>query len=318
MQTFWRLGLAGAMALACGLICGASARSAPPERRVAPGTSPAENYKHNLLQPASNKTAHETNGNPAILQALEEAVGLEKPEDGVNTAALIHQNTDSPTYLRDVLPVFMRLCARCHNNQNEFGFDWLDYKTAYRERWEIRRRIWDSWEGTFFSESMPLEKSPESLAINNAERAKIRDWVMSGGFRGMPVLDARDQTKAERIDLGRRLATSLCAACHQAGFQGIPNMFPPLAGSDFLNADKMRAIKTVIYGRQGEVIVNGMKFNNRMPSFPLTDDDIANALTFVYNALGNCGLEVTPEEVRALRGQPVELSTTPAPPGPYE
>jgi mono/diheme cytochrome c family protein len=249
---------------------------------------------------------------------VEEAVGLENPEEGVNTAAIIHQKLDSPTYLRDVLPIFMRLCARCHNNQNTLGFDWLDYKTAYRERWEINRRIWDSWEGTFFRESMPLEKSPESQAITNAERAKIRDWVMSGGFRGIPVFDTRNKTKGERIELGRQLATTLCAACHQPGFQGIPEMFPPLAGSDFLNSDKARAIKTAIYGRQGELMVNGMKFNNRMPAFALSDDDIANALTFVYNFPGNCGLEVTPEEVRALRGLPVELSTTPPPPSPYE
>ena len=89
-------------------------------------------------------------------------------------------------------------------------------------------------------------------------------------------------------------------------------MFPPLAGSDFLNANKDRAIKTVIFGRQGEVVVNGMKFNNNMPSFPLTDDDIANVLTFVYNSFGNSGLEVTAAEVAAERTHPPAPSSTPA------
>jgi nitrite reductase (NO-forming) len=41
-----------------------------------------------------------------------------------------------------------------------------------------------------------------------------------------------------------------------------------------------------------------------MPKFPLGDDDIANALTFVYNSFGNAGLEVKPEEVKALRAEP--------------
>jgi nitrite reductase (NO-forming) len=81
-------------------------------------------------------------------------------------------------------------------------------------------------------------------------------------------------------------------------------VFPPLASSDFLNADKNRAIKIVINGRQGEVIVNGRKFNNSMPKFPLGDDDIANVLTFVYNSFGNAGLEVQPDEVKFLRTQP--------------
>jgi nitrite reductase (NO-forming) len=85
-----------------------------------------------------------------------------------------------------------------------------------------------------------------------------------------------------------------------------------LAGSDFLNADKSRAIQIIIHGRQGEVVVNGMKYNNNMPSFPLSDQNIANVLTFVYNSFGNSGLEVTPDEVKILRAQPPEPSGAPA------
>ncbi len=85
-----------------------------------------------------------------------------------------------------------------------------------------------------------------------------------------------------------------------------------------MNADKNRAIQTVIFGRRGELVVNGQKFNNNMPSFPLTDQDIANVLTFVYNSFGNSGLEVTAEEVKALRAQPLAPSGTPAPPSPFE
>ena len=103
----------------------------------------------------------------------------------------------------------------------------------------------------------------------------------------------------------------ICAACHQPTGKGLPNMFPPLAGSDFLNANKSRAIKVVIFGRQGEVVVNGMKFNNNMPALPLSDQDIANVLTFVYNSFGNSGLEITPEEVKVLRTQPPAPSATP-------
>jgi mono/diheme cytochrome c family protein len=40
-----------------------------------------------------------------------------------------------------------------------------------------------------------------------------------------------------------------------------------------------------------------------MPSLPLGDEDIANALTFVYNSFGNSGKVVAPEEVKAMRGQ---------------
>ena len=228
----------------------------------------------------------------------------------------------APTYLRDVLPIIMGKCSRCHNNQARFVYNWLDYRTAFADRWEIRRRLWDSWKGTYYKEAMPIVNSPESLAITEEERLIIRDWVVHGAARGVAPPPGGPKTKAERVQLGRQLFTSICAACHQPTGQGLPNVFPPLAGSDFLNADKNRAIKTVINGRQGELIVNGKKFNNSMPSFPLDDDDIANALTFVYNSFGNSGIEVKPEEVKALRGQPNEEPVnpirTPQAPSPYE
>ena len=209
----------------------------------------------------------------------------------------------APTYLGDIQPIFMGSCSRCHNQQSRFVYDWLDYKTAYADRWEIRRRIWDSWKGIYYKEAMPVANSPESLALTEQERLTILKWVDNGGLRGVPPPPGAAKSKAERIELGRRLFTSICAACHQPTGRGLPNVFPPLAGSDFLNADKNRAIQTVIFGRQGEVVVNGMKFNNSMPSFPLNDQDIANVLTFVYNSFGNSGLEVTPDEVKALRSQ---------------
>ena len=39
-----------------------------------------------------------------------------------------------------------------------------------------------------------------------------------------------------------------------------------------------------------------------MPSIPMSNEDIANVLTFVYNSFGNSGMGVTPDEVNAFRG----------------
>ena len=225
---------------------------------------------------------------------------------------------DSPTYLRDIQPIFMGNCSSCHNQQSRFVYNWLDYKTAYSDRWEIRRRVWDSWKGSYYKEAMPIANSPESLALTDEQRLTIKNWVDGGGLRGVELPPDGPKSKAERIELGRRLFTSICAACHQPTGLGRPNMFPPLAGSDFLNADKNRAIQIVIHGRQGEVVVNGMKFNNSMPAFPLGDQDIANVLTFVYNSFGNSGLVVTPDEVKVLRTQKPEPSESPLPKNIFE
>jgi mono/diheme cytochrome c family protein len=227
------------------------------------------------------------------------------PKQNAGGPLASESTSQSPTYLGDVQPIFMGNCARCHNQQSRFVYNWLDYKTAYTDRWEIKRRVWDSWKGSYYKEAMPIENSLESLALTDDQRLTIKNWVENGGIQGEARAQAQGsapQSKDERIAIGKRLFIA-CAACHQPTGKGLPNVFPPLAGSDFLNADKNRAIKIIIYGRQGEVVVNGMKFNNSMPPFPLSDQDIANVLTYVYNSFGNSGLEVTPEEVKSQRTQ---------------
>jgi len=109
------------------------------------------------------------------------------------------------------------------------------------------------------------------------------------------------QSPEERIKFGERVFTSVCLACHQSNGQGIPGVFPPLAGSDFLNADKKRAIGIVSNGLEGQIAVNGHTFANVMPKLSLSDEDIANVLSFVYANWGNSKQQVTPEEVKAVR-----------------
>jgi mono/diheme cytochrome c family protein len=209
----------------------------------------------------------------------------------------------SSTYLGDVLPIFLGKCFRCHNAQTAMLPNWVDYRTAFKDRVEIKRRVWDSWKGAYYKQPMPVQSSPESQAITEEERNIIKDWVDAGARFGVPRPPGRAKSKAERMEAGKPIFATICAACHQATGLGIPNQFPPLAGSDFLNADKNRAIRILFQGLQGEVTVNGRTFNNSMPLLPLTDEDIASALTYVYNSFGNSGKDVTPEEVKAVRAQ---------------
>jgi mono/diheme cytochrome c family protein len=213
---------------------------------------------------------------------------------------------EPPTYLRDVLPIFMGKCVRCHNNETKLMYNWLDYKTAFGDRWEIRKRVWNSWHGSYYKQPMPAGNGAEAHTMTEDERKTIKAWVETGAAYGVASAESGPKSKSERIELGKRLFTTVCALCHQATGQGIPAQFPPLARSDFLNSDKGRAIKILLNGLQGEVVVNGQRFNNSMPSFPLSNEDVANALTFVYNSFGNSGQEVTPEEVKAQRGKKMD------------
>ena len=139
---------------------------------------------------------------------------------------------------------------------------------------------------------------------------KISDEVYLPEGTGMRVTEQAQRaapaakSKAERIKQGEIIYNTNCAACHQPTGVGIPQAFPPLANSDFLNADKIRAIKTVTGGLQGKVTVNGQDYNGVMPSWSLIDEDISNVMTFIYNSWGNAGHEVTPEDVKQNRIEP--------------
>lgn len=109
------------------------------------------------------------------------------------------------------------------------------------------------------------------------------------------------KNKAERIKLGEDVFVNNCQACHQANGAGVADAFPPLAKSDYLNADKVRAIRAVTGGLEGKLTVNGKVFNGVMPAWDLPDEDIANVMTYIYSKWGNSGLEVRPAEVHANR-----------------
>jgi nitrite reductase (NO-forming) len=105
------------------------------------------------------------------------------------------------------------------------------------------------------------------------------------------------KTLEERIKHGKSVYMQTCFACHQAEGQGIPGAFPPLAQSNYLNENIDKSIDAVVNGLEGEITVNGEKYNNAMPAQNLSDEEIANVLTFVYNSWGNSKKEVKAEDV---------------------
>ena len=112
-------------------------------------------------------------------------------------------------------------------------------------------------------------------------------------------------TKEMQAEKGKQVYMGLCFACHQPDGKGLPNVFPPLAGSDFLLADRERAVRIVLKGLTGPLTVNGKKFDSAMPpqEAALTDAQIADVLTYITNAWGNSGDAFTTDQVKAIRNQ---------------
>ena len=105
--------------------------------------------------------------------------------------------------------------------------------------------------------------------------------------------------------MGKRVFTTICQTCHQATGQGIPGVYPPLAGSEWVQGDEERIIRIVLHGLNGPITVEGKEFNNAMASLGgvLKDDQIANVLTYVRQEWGNKAPEVKAETVARIRGE---------------
>jgi nitrite reductase (NO-forming) len=103
---------------------------------------------------------------------------------------------------------------------------------------------------------------------------------------------------------GEATYARVCSACHQPDGRGLTGAFPPVAQSDYLKtATKAQIIDHVLRGAQGPMTVNGTTYNGVMPPMAfLTDDEIANVLTYVRTSWGN-GLDaVTTDDVAKARG----------------
>jgi nitrite reductase (NO-forming) len=110
-------------------------------------------------------------------------------------------------------------------------------------------------------------------------------------------------TKEIQIQKGKSVYMQTCFVCHQPEGQGVPNTIPPLAKSDFLAAkDKDNIIRGILEGRTGAITVNGKPYNGTMiPLAYLTDEQVANVLTYVRNSWGNTGDAISTQDVAKIR-----------------
>ena len=154
---------------------------------------------------------------------------------------------------------------------------------------------------------MVKTEGPENKAVYSGKEV---DSVYLGdkAVSAAPVAAAATATAGgtltleQQIKAGEALYNGTCSVCHQSNGAGLPNVFPPLAKSDYLNADKNRAIHIVLNGLSGPVTVNGAKFDSVMPPMSqLNDDEVANIVTFVLNSWGNKGGKVTAADVAKVR-----------------
>ncbi len=121
-------------------------------------------------------------------------------------------------------------------------------------------------------------------------------FVTLMSFQKKPAFDLKSS-----VARGRETYVTYCISCHLDQGEGIESIYPPLAKSDYLMADKNRAIKQIIYGISGEMTVNGKVYNAEMTGVDLNNQEISDVVNYIRNSFGNKGAAVTPEQIAPLR-----------------
>jgi mono/diheme cytochrome c family protein len=104
------------------------------------------------------------------------------------------------------------------------------------------------------------------------------------------------------IHPGKAVYDENCLTCHQADGMGVPGMNPPLVKTEWVLGDKTRLINIILKGLKTPITINGEQFHNPMPAQNfLTDQQIADVLSYVRSNFGNKASAVKVEEVKKVR-----------------
>ncbi len=117
-----------------------------------------------------------------------------------------------------------------------------------------------------------------------------------------PDATSEEVDATKRFARGAEIYLEYCAACHREDGTGIGKIYPPLAGSDFLD-NREATIASVVNGLDGEITVNGIRYNAMMPPLPpaYEDEDAAMVINYVVGRFSESAWETTPEEVSEVR-----------------
>lgn len=124
----------------------------------------------------------------------------------------------------------------------------------------------------------------------------------SGNAEKSVIAQPDNPQKSAKEHPGKKVYDSVCLVCHMADGSGVPGMHPPIIESEFVNGDPAKLIDIVLHGMKGKLEVKGEIYNSIMPpQANLSDQQIADVLTFIRSNFGNNTGAITPEEVQKVR-----------------
>lgn len=153
------------------------------------------------------------------------------------------------------------------------------------------------------SKPTAVEK-PEQLVPGSATQKKMEESAKNAAPVEVAEGDANAPIDPAVMAAGQA-SFALCMACHGMNGEGGP-IAPPLAGSEWVTGPVSNPIRIVLRGLGGPITVAGKEYNMPAPmgALPqLSDDQIAAVLTYARNSWGNKASAVTPDQVKAFRGE---------------
>jgi mono/diheme cytochrome c family protein len=166
------------------------------------------------------------------------------------------------------------------------------------------RRPEDGPAGTGRGASPPLRLNREPAALSEwaaqdddlAPRARgVLARLTWPGKAGDAPIVALTPDEQRRFEAGQVVYQNICQACHQPDGRGQDRLAPTLIGSPLTLAQPGIPVRILLNGKEGAV--------GLMPPVgsTLTDDQIANVLTYVRREWGQAGTPVDPATVQAVR-----------------
>ncbi|MCW5516489.1 PQQ-dependent sugar dehydrogenase [Muriicola sp. Z0-33] len=141
--------------------------------------------------------------------------------------------------------------------------------------------------------------------FGEAELAQMEERKLLTHIRTPDIIE--DNLMKEELSKGQSVYYQYCSACHQIDGGGARGRFPPLAATEWVSGDKERLINIVLNGMEGPIEVNGKQYSAVMPQHSfLTDEEVAEVLTYIRSNFGNKASNVETDEVAKLRASSAE------------
>ena len=133
------------------------------------------------------------------------------------------------------------------------------------------------------------------VVVKVVEKDEYNDWVLAKKEEAIKLaeLTEKEWSLTELSERGEGVYQKNCVACHQMNGEGLPPIFPALAGSDIVMFDKDRNVEILMEGVQGAAM---QSFANQ-----LSEVDMAAVITYTRQAWGNAengdGVYVVPSDI---------------------